>query len=62
MCIYTKTNCVSKLDNDKYLIHVLHNEISKCRLLCKNCHFIHTRKQLWNKESTTSSEIISIIL
>jgi len=48
----TKIECISKIVIDhKYTLEELKIEISKCRLLCKNCHKLHTLKQLHNKSN-----------
>jgi hypothetical protein len=42
----TKTASVSRLVSGNYSKQTIDTEISKCRLICANCHRLHTIKQL----------------
>lgn len=41
-----KINDISTLQSKTYSIDVIQTEINKCRLLCADCHFDETQKQL----------------
>lgn len=46
----TKVDNISAMvQNYKCSIKELEEELNKCRLLCRNCHKVHTLKQLFNK-------------
>ena len=41
-----KTHAISELTHRKGTIQDIVEELKKCRLLCRNCHFIHTKAQI----------------